>query len=270
MARGPQPDDAARRPARPGDPARAARRERSWLVRAPLVRRGHFRIEPLQIRTGDPFGFFEASATVGQGVAVVVYPRIERIPLWRLPAANVEGAKAAPERTLQTTPLATTVRPWAPGDASTGSTGGRPPATARSRSRSSTSSRRPTPGSSSTSTARSRRGRGDESTVEVAVRVAAAVADKAILENRAVGHDGQRPSDRDPAGRPRRPPAPQGHAAPRRGRWRRRDAARRDARPDRRPPPPGHDRDPHHRLDGRDVDPARGRAPVARHRDAWS
>ena len=30
-------------------------------------------------------------------------------------------------------------------------------------------------------------GRGDESTVEVAVRVAAAVADKAILENRAVG-----------------------------------------------------------------------------------
>ena len=48
--------------------------ERSWLVRVPLVRRGHFRIEPLQIRTGDPFGFFEASATVGQGVAVVVYP----------------------------------------------------------------------------------------------------------------------------------------------------------------------------------------------------
>ena len=40
------------------------RAERSWLVRVPLVRRGHFRIEPLQIRTGDPFGFFEASAAV--------------------------------------------------------------------------------------------------------------------------------------------------------------------------------------------------------------
>ena len=33
-------------------------KERSWVVRTPLTRRGHFRIDPLQIRTGDPFGFF--------------------------------------------------------------------------------------------------------------------------------------------------------------------------------------------------------------------
>src|SRR6476619_3913009 len=76
------------------------RAERSWLVRAPLIRRGHFRVEPLQIRTGDPFGFFEASASVGQGVAVVVYPRVDRLPLWRLPAANIEGSQSSPERTL--------------------------------------------------------------------------------------------------------------------------------------------------------------------------
>jgi uncharacterized protein (DUF58 family) len=163
------------------------RAERSWLVRVPLVRRGHFRIEPLQIRTGDPFGFFEASASVGQGVAVVVYPRIESIPLWRLPAAYIEGSNAAPERTLQTTPLATTVRPWAPGD-SFNRIHWR--ATARH-------------GEiqvkefelEQTADAwiildleRSiQTGRGDESTVEAAVRVAAAVADKAIRDNRAVG-----------------------------------------------------------------------------------
>src|SRR5690606_25565976 len=74
-----------------GLPGRAislgSRGERSWLVRTPLTRRGHFRIEPLQIRTGDPFGFFEATAAVGQGVGVIVYPRIEPLPLWRLPAA---------------------------------------------------------------------------------------------------------------------------------------------------------------------------------------
>ena len=92
------------------------RSERSWLVRAPLTRRGHFRIEPLHIRTGDPFGFFEASATVGQGVSVIVYPKLEPLPAWRLPAASLEGSHASPERTLQTTPLATTVRPYAPGD----------------------------------------------------------------------------------------------------------------------------------------------------------
>jgi uncharacterized protein (DUF58 family) len=163
------------------------RGERSWLVRVPLVRRGHFRIEPLQIRTGDPFGFFEASASVGQGVAVVVYPRVERIPLWRLPAAYLEGTNASPERTLQTTPLAMTVRPWAPGDSFNRIHW---KATARH-------------GEiqvkefelEQTADAwiildleRSiQTGRGDESTVEAAVRVAAAVADKAILDNRAVG-----------------------------------------------------------------------------------
>ena len=56
------------------------RGERSWVAKVPLTRRGHFRIEPLQVRTGDPFGFFEASATVGQAVTLIVYPRIDRLP----------------------------------------------------------------------------------------------------------------------------------------------------------------------------------------------
>ena len=47
---------------------------------------------------------------------MVVYPRLEPLPRWRLPAASLEGSHASPERTLQTTPLATTVRPYAPGD----------------------------------------------------------------------------------------------------------------------------------------------------------
>ncbi len=174
-----------------GLPGRAlslgGRGERSWLIRAPLMRRGHFRIEPLMIRTGDPFGFFEASAAVGQGVTLIVYPRIESLPLWRLPPANIEGAHASPERTLQTTPLATTVRPYAPGDAMN-----------RIHWR---------------STARlgeiqvkefdleqtadawlfldldagTAAGEGDRSTTEVAIRAAASIADKALGENRAVG-----------------------------------------------------------------------------------
>src|ERR671921_1536201 len=83
-----------------GLPGRAlslgTRAERSWLVRTPLIRRGHFRVEPLQIRTGDPFGFFESSATVGTGVTVVVYPRIEALPLFRVPPAYLEGSHASP------------------------------------------------------------------------------------------------------------------------------------------------------------------------------
>jgi uncharacterized protein (DUF58 family) len=163
------------------------RAERSWLVRLPLSRRGHFRIEPLLIRTGDPFGFFEASATVGHGVTMVVYPRIDRLPHWRLPAASLEGSHASPVRTQQTTPLATTVRPYAPGD---GFNRIHWKSTARH-------GELQVKEFELEQTAdvwifvdldRSvQTGRGDESTLEAAVRAAASVADRSILENRAVG-----------------------------------------------------------------------------------
>jgi uncharacterized protein (DUF58 family) len=174
-----------------GLPGRAlsltSRGERSWLVRAPLVRRGHYRVEPLQIRTGDPFGFFESSATVGQGVTIVVYPRVDALPFWRLPAADLEGAHTSPERTLQTTPLVNTVRPWAPGDS-------------MNRIHWKTTARFgeiQVKEFDLEQTADAwifldldrevQTGEGDESTVESAIRVAASVADKAILENRSVG-----------------------------------------------------------------------------------
>jgi uncharacterized protein (DUF58 family) len=163
------------------------RSERSWLIRVPLSRRGHFRIEPLHIRTGDPFGFFEAAATVGQGVSVVVYPRLEPIPAWRLPSAILEGSYASPERTLQTTPLATSVRPYAPGDAMNRihwkTTARHGELQVKEFDLEQTADawivldlQRGIGG-----------GRGDESTTEAAIRVAAAVSDKAIGENRAVG-----------------------------------------------------------------------------------
>jgi uncharacterized protein (DUF58 family) len=165
----------------------SSRGERSWQVRVPLTRRGSFRIDALDVRSGDPFGFFEASASVGQGVSLIVYPRVEALPHWRLPTAMVEGSHAQPERTLQTTPLATTVRPWAPGDSF-------------NRIHWKTTARH---GEiqvkefdlEQTADAwifldlesRVQAGEGDESTVEVAVRAAASIADRALVENRAVG-----------------------------------------------------------------------------------
>ena len=108
--------------------------------------------------------------------------------MWKLPPASIEGAHAQPERTLQTTPLATTVRPYAPGDSmnrihwrSTARTGEIQvkefdleqtadawifldlDAAHRGRAAATTS------------------------TTEVAVRAAASIADKALAENRAVG-----------------------------------------------------------------------------------
>jgi uncharacterized protein (DUF58 family) len=160
--------------------------ERSWIAKVPLGRRGHFRVDPLQIRTGDPFGFFEASATVGHGLTLVVYPRIEPIPRWRLQAVSLDGSRSTPVRTQQTTPLATSIRPYAPGDAF---------------------NRIHWPSTARTGDIQVKEfdleqtadvwivldlnratqvGEGDEGSVEVGVRVAAAIAERAIEENRAV------------------------------------------------------------------------------------
>jgi len=178
--------------------------QRSWIAIVPLTRRGTYRIEPMVVRTGDPFGFFEAAATVGRPTVLTVFPRVVPLPRWRLPNSNLEGSHSAPERTLQTTPLATTVRPYAPGDSFN-----------RIHWR---------------STARVgeiqvkefdleqtadvwlfvdlespiQTGEGDVSTVEETLRVAASIAHDAILENRAVGltASGHRlvsiPADRGP------------------------------------------------------------------------
>ncbi|MHB8890952.1 MAG: DUF58 domain-containing protein [Candidatus Limnocylindrales bacterium] len=174
-----------------GLPGRAlslgGRHERSWMVRTLLTRRGHFRIDPLQIRTGDPFGFFEASAGVGHGITLIVYPRIDALPLWRLPPANIEGAHASPERTMQTTPLATSVRPYAPGDSMNRihwrSTARLGEIQVKEFELEQTADAWILVDLDEAFAA----GEDDASTTEVAVRAAASIADKAIAENRAVG-----------------------------------------------------------------------------------
>jgi len=163
------------------------RAERTWVAKVPLSRRGHFRVDPLQIRTGDPFGLFESVAGVGHGVNVVVYPRIERIPHWRLPSADLDGTHTSRERALQTTPLATGVRPYAPGDSfnrihwkSTARHG-------EIQVKEFDLERTADAWIILDLDAGVQAGKGDRSTVEVAIRAAASIAAKALEEGRAVG-----------------------------------------------------------------------------------
>jgi uncharacterized protein (DUF58 family) len=93
------------------------RQERSWASRVALPRRGHYRIDPMLVRTGDPLGLFESYATVGRATSVVVYPRVSPLPRWQLPPAGVEGSNARATRSSQATPLVTTIRPYVTGDA---------------------------------------------------------------------------------------------------------------------------------------------------------
>ncbi len=178
--------------------------QRSWIAIVPLTRRGTYRIEPMVVRTGDPFGFFEAAASVGRPTVVTVFPRVVPLPRWRLPNANLEGSHSAPERTLQTTPLATTVRPYAPGDSfnrihwrSTARLGEIQVKEFDLEQTADVWLFVDLEGSIQA-------GQGDVSTVEEGLRVAASIAHDAILENRAVGltTSGHRlvslPADRGP------------------------------------------------------------------------
>ncbi len=92
------------------------RSEKSWSIRVPLTRRGHFRVESVLLRTGDPLGMFESQASVGSASNVIVYPRVDPLPGWKLPPAFIEGSHASPVRTPHTTPHATGIRPYAAGD----------------------------------------------------------------------------------------------------------------------------------------------------------
>ena len=161
--------------------------QRSWVAIVPLTRRGTYRIEPMVVRTGDPFGFFEAAATVGRPTVVTVFPRVVPLPRWRLPNANLEGSHSAPERTLQTTPLATTVRPYAPGDSFNRIHW-------RSTARLGEIQVKEFDLEQTADVwlfvdldAAVQAGEGDISTVEESLRVAASIVHDAILENRAVG-----------------------------------------------------------------------------------
>jgi uncharacterized protein (DUF58 family) len=178
--------------------------QRSWIAVVPLTRRGTFRIEPMVVRTGDPFGFFEAAASVGRPTVVTVFPRVLSLPRWKLPNAFLEGTHSAPERTLQTTPLATTVRPYAPGDSFNRIHW-------RSTARLGEIQVKEFDLEQTADVwifvdleSRVQTGDGDISTVEEAMRAAASIAHDAILENRAVGltTSGHRlvsiPADRGP------------------------------------------------------------------------
>ena len=228
--------------------ALGSRSEVSWVTYAQLTRRGQYRIEPLLLRAADPFGLFESYATVGRASTVIVYPRVEPIPGWHLAPASVEGSHAHPVRTPQTTPHATSIRPYAPGDA-------------YNRIHWKSSARQgelqvkefdleqtadvwlflDLYGPAHT-------GDGDESTVEYAVRAAAAIGAQAIYDNRAVAMtaSGARVVTLQPDRG--QTAIPEGHAAARRGQRRRQPAASRGARREHAAPSPWHDRDHHHAV----------------------
>lgn len=95
----------------------SGRGTRQWLAKVTLTRRGTYRLGPLRVRSGDPFGLFSAEMTVGQPTGVVVFPEVLPLPHWRLPPSPIDGTTRTRRRYEAATPLVAGVRPYVHGDA---------------------------------------------------------------------------------------------------------------------------------------------------------
>jgi len=94
----------------------AAGRERVWVVRSMCRERGRFRLGPLSLTSGDPFGLFQVTRHIPQTTHIVVYPMTFDLPDFTLPLGPMPGGDALRRRTHYVTANAAGVRDYAPGD----------------------------------------------------------------------------------------------------------------------------------------------------------
>jgi len=90
---------------------------RKWKVLAKAIRRGRYKVGPIVLRSGDPFGLFPREARVATESLMLVYPRVVPLPHWRLPGSVLEGGILTGQRSLQSTSMVMGIREYRPGDA---------------------------------------------------------------------------------------------------------------------------------------------------------
>ena len=95
----------------------AGRSTRRWKVVVKALRRGRFRLGPIVLRSGDPFGLFATAQKVPAEALVLVYPKVLPLPYWQLPGSFLEGNVLTGQRSLQSTSMVMGIREYRPGDA---------------------------------------------------------------------------------------------------------------------------------------------------------
>jgi len=93
------------------------RKTRRWKVLVKALRRGRFRLGPIVLRSGDPFGLFGTEQRVAAPALVLVYPKVVPLPYWQLPGSFLEGNVLTGQRSLQSTSMVMGIREYHPGDA---------------------------------------------------------------------------------------------------------------------------------------------------------
>ncbi len=94
----------------------SARAEYSWRIRTYCRERGRFRLGPITLTSGDPFGLFRIKYHLPATSNVVVYPKTVALRSFPLPIGMLPGGDALRRRTHYVTTNAAGVRDYAPGD----------------------------------------------------------------------------------------------------------------------------------------------------------
>lgn len=87
-----------------------------WEVETQCVVRGEFRLGPMTIISGDPFGFFLSPRRINATERLIVYPATVNINRFELPIGLLSGGEAQRHMTQHVTTNAAGVRDYVPGD----------------------------------------------------------------------------------------------------------------------------------------------------------
>lgn len=97
-------------------PALGARSSYRWTVETPCLVRGEFRLGPMSIISGDPFGLFSSPRKLGATSKVIVYPATIPVNKFELPMGVLSGGDAERRRAQFVTTNAAGVREYVYGD----------------------------------------------------------------------------------------------------------------------------------------------------------
>lgn len=92
------------------------RRSSTWSVRTLCLQRGVFRLGPVRVVAGDPFGLFQTERKIDAVTQLIVFPATVSLPAFGLPAGALPGGDAVRRRTHLVTTNAAGVRDYYPGD----------------------------------------------------------------------------------------------------------------------------------------------------------
>ncbi|MDX1991643.1 MAG: DUF58 domain-containing protein [bacterium] len=97
-------------------PALSPRSSYRWSVETLCTTRGEFRLGPMTLNSGDPFGLFMAPRLIDASSKVIVYPATVPINHFELPMGVLSGGEAQRRRSHYVTTNAAGVREYVMGD----------------------------------------------------------------------------------------------------------------------------------------------------------